>query len=576
MKGLLAPVLVMMMTGMVFSQSNNNFSSSSNDSGIKLLRRFLLVMSDAEIRMLKTEGSLPAAIPAGDQASTDHIEFHGSVANAERSDSHPYNITQTASLDGDGRLEFLLSDALIEVMRKEGLRYIIRKEDRGKYPEVLVRYDGELLGSSRTSQTNERQQERFTATQPLLNQQLRTQQTRDQQSRVQQTRDQLQLRTQQTRNQQQQIRTQPERNQFAQRRTQNEEQNFRSLSRDDSPFVGPQLPDNYFENEQEPRFTRSETDFRRERQTATLTPRRETTYENDFENRSTGSNTRIIGSNVRRNDNSLDLRPRTNRFASETTMTARDLDRELALERENDRLLAEQRAERLRQENERSRLDEMLAIRRDQTQLVPRDNWITRSNRDEQSDLAYENEKLKRLLEDERSDNVQRERTLERELDREYRTRVAAENDRRRRSTELDYPYANNNRRLIDFPTGRFQNRYEPVYNDHLIDEYRPQDSYTQMPAKVASAPRPTSKPPAFSIPGIESNQQENVRARDRNGTTITGDANEVVQRQNRLLWFIMLCSVGLNFYLAIIARGFYVRYEELADEIRETFTSSV
>ena len=33
--------------------------------------------------------------------------------------------------------------------------------------------------------------------------------------------------------------------------------------------------------------------------------------------------------------------------------------------------------------------------------------------------------------------------------------------------------------------------------------------------------------------------------------------------------------QVGLNFYLALIARSFYVRYEELADELRDTFTST-
>ncbi len=48
------------------------------------------------------------------------------------------------------------------------------------------------------------------------------------------------------------------------------------------------------------------------------------------------------------------------------------------------------------------------------------------------------------------------------------------------------------------------------------------------------------------------------------------------IRRQNSALWFIMLCSVGLNFYLSWIARGFYMRYDELADEIRETFTATM
>jgi hypothetical protein len=42
------------------------------------------------------------------------------------------------------------------------------------------------------------------------------------------------------------------------------------------------------------------------------------------------------------------------------------------------------------------------------------------------------------------------------------------------------------------------------------------------------------------------------------------------------LLWLMLLCSVGLNLYLWAISRGFYSRYQELADELRETFTATV
>ena len=558
MKGLLAPVLVIMMTGMVFSQQhqNDSFSSTGSDSGIKLLRRFLLVMSDDHIEFLKAEGALPASIPIDKQASTDHIEFHGNASNAEREDKRPFNIMQTASLDDDGRLEFMLTDALIEVMRKDGLRYIIREEDRGKYREVLVRYDRPSFRSSQT-QTQQRAPRNQA---PERNQALE----RNQQTRTQP------IRTESTFNQ-------PLRNQFGQRRRQNEQREIRS--RDESPIVGPQLPENYFERSREQRLLGSEIDNRRERQATPLTPRRESTYENDFDSR------RLVNRDDRRNDNSINLRPQANRFASETTMTARELDRELVLQSENDRLVAEQRAkllqeenDRFRLENERTRLDDRLLVRREQPPLTQRNNWATRSNRNEQDDLAFENEKLKRLLQVERSNSAQRERTLELELDREYRSRMAAQDNLRRRNTDLGYSNQPNVRQPINFPSGRFTDGYQADYGDHLVDQYRPQNSYTQVPAKVVNAPRPTNKPPAFSIPGIESNQQieTNRQDVDRKRPALAGDANEIVRRQNRLLWFIMLCSVGLNFYLAIIARGFYVRYEELADEIRETFTSSV
>ncbi len=51
-----------------------------------------------------------------------------------------------------------------------------------------------------------------------------------------------------------------------------------------------------------------------------------------------------------------------------------------------------------------------------------------------------------------------------------------------------------------------------------------------------------------------------------------TGASDKLV----RALWFIALLSIGMNLYLALLARSFYSRYNELADELRETFTSTV
>ena len=41
-------------------------------------------------------------------------------------------------------------------------------------------------------------------------------------------------------------------------------------------------------------------------------------------------------------------------------------------------------------------------------------------------------------------------------------------------------------------------------------------------------------------------------------------------------MFFMLLCSLALNIYLGWISRGFYVRYNELADELRETFTATM
>lgn len=92
---------------------------------------------------------------------------------------------------------------------------------------------------------------------------------------------------------------------------------------------------------------------------------------------------------------------------------------------------------------------------------------------------------------------------------------------------------------------------------------------------RIARSPRPSSGIPTFSIPAPQQTSETTRRSVRSGDTRVIADADRI-QKQNAALWFIMLCSVGLNFYLAWIARGFYVRYEELADELRETFTSTM
>jgi hypothetical protein len=70
------------------------------------------------------------------------------------------------------------------------------------------------------------------------------------------------------------------------------------------------------------------------------------------------------------------------------------------------------------------------------------------------------------------------------------------------------------------------------------------------------------SKPPA------ESSQGQVLGANDA-ATERSQDRTQVY------LFMLLLCSLGLNVYLAWISRGFYVRYQELASELRDTFTPS-
>lgn len=55
-----------------------------------------------------------------------------------------------------------------------------------------------------------------------------------------------------------------------------------------------------------------------------------------------------------------------------------------------------------------------------------------------------------------------------------------------------------------------------------------------------------------------------------RAGSGTAADANRMF-----LLWLFLAASLGLNVYLGIVAHGLYMRYGDLADELRETFTTT-
>jgi len=60
-----------------------------------------------------------------------------------------------------------------------------------------------------------------------------------------------------------------------------------------------------------------------------------------------------------------------------------------------------------------------------------------------------------------------------------------------------------------------------------------------------------------------------------RPGELLAANQTGTNQRIVPLLWFMLLASIGLNVYLMWIARGFYARYRELGDELRETFSTT-
>ncbi len=98
-----------------------------------------------------------------------------------------------------------------------------------------------------------------------------------------------------------------------------------------------------------------------------------------------------------------------------------------------------------------------------------------------------------------------------------------------------------------------------------------------QLPAVPGLAPddpaNRSARLPVASIPGSNLDNGERAGTR-RPGSEPVATKESTVTRFNGFLYFMLLCSIGLNFYLGLISRGFYVRYRELADELRETFAT--
>ena len=143
------------------------------------------------------------------------------------------------------------------------------------------------------------------------------------------------------------------------------------------------------------------------------------------------------------------------------------------------------------------------------------------------------------------------------------------------------YGFTDDQRPLIDYPSTNYPDR-------RLQDFVDPMDDLDADYDRVAQRTTGTRQPrPSGAVPASIGGPVQQVAARINNATTRTNTrGNDVVladqtqltrlNQQNKLLWFMMLCSLGLNIYLGWIARSFYGRYEELADELRETFTTTV
>ncbi len=506
MKGLIAPLLVTMMTGMVFCQQPQSDSFGSGNQAesnqTRLLGRYLLIMNRDLVKGLKSQGYLQAEIPLAKRNTIDHIVFHANVHNGDNKTLSPKPIMQQTMSGKTDRLEFVLNDDLIQLMRKDGLQYIIEPSEIGKYKEVLVIYDNPKSptklngGNDSVAQNPSPSAEQNLIQNSFLN------------------------------------RGKEESNRKVFDQATNNLQNSTKISPSFTPRLGSMPEKRVLKN-------RLNSGLLPQDKTVVLNSDRFDPVVRNQRERSLDLNTdpgenRAMGNSRSFGQQSLENPIRQNNLA----------DSRLPMDSDFSQAMRQRKLKDL----ERARI--------------------------QQEQLLAENESLKQRLKDEQWIRDQRER----ELGSEQRARMAAERDLRiEREERLDGVYAQDTRRTpIAFPTNRYPNRYQSDYSDELITQQREQYANVSMPHRTAAKPQPTGRAPELQINGPRTkpgnvNDADGQVGRDQD---LLADARSL-ERNNQVLWFIMLCSVGLNFYLALISRSFYVRYEELADELRDTFSST-
>ena len=116
----------------------------------------------------------------------------------------------------------------------------------------------------------------------------------------------------------------------------------------------------------------------------------------------------------------------------------------------------------------------------------------------------------------------------------------------------------------IRYPTNQFPSQYPNTAVEYSVESNSDQTLTTETVSTPMVKQPNRMKPTTLASSSINtefSEMAENTAAPPR--------------QTNGVLWFMLLSAVGLNVYLGWISRGFYVRYGELANELKETFSSS-
>lgn len=140
-------------------------------------------------------------------------------------------------------------------------------------------------------------------------------------------------------------------------------------------------------------------------------------------------------------------------------------------------------------------------------------------------------------------------------------------------------------RSVIQNPSNRQPNRHANDFYTDTLDSNQMLDvaSMPNRRRRSLNTNRPVENKtalPTVQIPGPDSQDSVADASSLENGTGVTKTQivaqNDSLRKANGFLLFMLIVSIGINIYLGLIARSFYTRYGELADELRETFTATM
>lgn len=584
MKGMMVTLLVLLMTGMVVGQQATNPAASNQKVG-----RFVLDMSDSDINNLINHGDLRALIEADARNNINQVEIRhvGTNPNAV-----PAGIQQAPTTEA-GVLNFEIGDAELRLLKSRGLRYMISSQEIGKYGVVAIKYTDFISPNGNQTQTRTQartQQNVFGARNsgrglaPVI----------------------------------------PNRTQIANNTGSATRQTSNDLF-NRKPFGPQNLEDRRVDTTriQEKEF--DEYDSRRQTANNFPTERKQTPigqsemseFDQWNQNRKTDLDNTVAQTKSAVND-------RIDRFTNGWDADRNTRTNEQLLQQQQQQIAQQER--RLQQIQQQQQREQPMA----QQQQPVNDRWRfieqqtpdnrtawnernARNNRDARTEtdarpvdlerlrqqrIAEENE----LLEQQRLANLEyhadqlekqrKEKEIQERLAYELRMKdrqeaVERQRDRYAMVPTNRYPYTDDRRGLVDYVGTQNRVRRPQDFVDPLEDYDADYDRVAQLPRQTTTVQQPRSIAP---IP-VSINGPNTGGVTGTNGSTTTGsnglpnnekmviaDQTQLTRlnQQNKLLWFMMLCSLGLNIYLGWIARSFFGRYEELADELRETFTSTV